>query len=175
MCILAAAMTLLLASCSKKKEAAPAPSEMPKEVPFVQLYPAFGALLVAFPKDPTVSAADFHATAVLIGDSVPTTEVQRYPLGEIQALLVTGIIPQRFRIISQAFVQTGFPYAGGRLDSVRIDAGKITVLEASPAHGDHLPFHDTVLHFAKEVPWTYNQSQKLEDYLSGLIGKGKQG
>jgi hypothetical protein len=157
---------LLLGSCGKKKEAAPA--ETAPEVTSVQLNPGFGAMLIIFPKNAAVSAANFHATALLFGDTLPS-DLQRYPFGDLQALLVTAILPARYRVIGQALVTVGSPYAGGRIDSLRIPAGQITVLMASLTNGDHLPFHNTHLHFVKQVPWTYKPPQKLADYLAGII------
>ncbi|MBU1983906.1 hypothetical protein KJ815_05800, partial [bacterium] len=108
-------------------------------------------------------------TLVRLYGSSDTQTLPRIPLADLQTVLVLDVEPGIYRVVAQAWTRKHHPTAGGVLDSVRVESGKITVLRAQRLTGPFVAEPEVPLFHSASQTWTLRSADQLPDFVSEIV------
>ena len=159
---------MLIASCKSRADRdGGTPSD-------VMLEPQTGALLVQFPKSDPFDRETWMSQIQLDGD-VDTRSLPRLPMADLQSTLVLNVTPGMYRVTAVAWTRKLAPTAGGRLDSVVVRPGQVTVLGAQAVGRDIYPFPATRLVPLAHRVWQLQRREGVQEYIADMIASTPKG
>lgn len=143
-------------------------SEAPDQQPSgVILKLGKGAVMVSFPQTENFSRENWLAMVNLTGPH-KTHLLPRVTMADLQTMVVLDIEPGTYSVSAQAWLRKQPPSAGGMMDSIEVQAGKVTLLQAQKLPEFRTPEPTVPLKYAGKRTWTLQSGDQMHEYVAEL-------